>query len=60
MKISLFALGIFFFAIFLVLQLCGVICWSWWWVTALLWIPASLTLISIIVEVIILIIKERK
>jgi len=25
------------FAIFLTLKLCGVIAWSWWWVTAPLW-----------------------
>ena len=28
------------FCIFLVLKLCGVIGWSWWWVTAPLWISA--------------------
>ena len=27
------------FLIFLILKLCGVITWSWWWVTAPLWIP---------------------
>jgi len=27
------------FLIFLVLKLCNVITWSWWWVTAPLWIP---------------------
>ncbi len=25
------------FLIFLTLKLCGVIAWSWWWVTAPLW-----------------------
>lgn len=30
------------FLIFLVLKLCGVITWSWWWVTAPLWIPSAL------------------
>ena len=25
------------FLIFFVLKLCGVITWSWWWVTAPLW-----------------------
>jgi hypothetical protein len=31
------------FLIFLTLKLCGVIDWSWWWVTAPLWaIPALL------------------
>ena len=27
------------FLIFLTLKLCGVIDWSWWWITAPLWIP---------------------
>ena len=27
------------FIVFLVLKLTGVIAWSWWWVTAPLWIP---------------------
>lgn len=30
------------FIVFLVLKLTHVIDWSWWWVTAPLWIPASL------------------
>ena len=29
------------FIVFLVLKLCGVIAWSWWWVTAPLWIPPA-------------------
>ena len=29
------------FFIFLVLKLCGVIKWSWWWVTAPLWMPLT-------------------
>lgn len=33
------------FLIFLTLKLCGVITWSWWWVTAPLWIPFALVLI---------------
>jgi hypothetical protein len=33
------------FYIFLILKLCGVINWSWWWVTAPLWIPILLVLI---------------
>lgn len=32
------------FVVFLILKLCGVISWSWWWVTAPLWIPTSLLL----------------
>ena len=32
------------FLIFMTLKLCGVIEWSWWWVTAPLWIPFALGL----------------
>jgi hypothetical protein len=30
---------------FIVLKLCNVITWSWWWVLAPLWVPIGLTLI---------------
>lgn len=30
------------FLVFLVLKLTGVITWSWWWVTAPLWVPMAL------------------
>lgn len=37
--------GIFaVFLVFLVLKLCHVIDWSWWWVTAPLWIPLAVVL----------------
>ena len=29
---------------FIVLKLCGVIDWSWWWVLAPLWLPAAVVL----------------
>lgn len=35
-------LGTLLFLVFLVLKLCNVIDWSWWWVTAPLWIPVAL------------------
>lgn len=37
-------LGGVLFVVFLVLKLTGVIAWSWWWVTAPLWIPVLLLL----------------
>ena len=40
MKIELAGLPMILFIVFLVLQLCGVISWSWWWVTSPLWIMA--------------------
>ena len=36
--------------VFLVLKLCGVITWSWWWVMAPLWIQLLLVLIIILFE----------
>lgn len=44
------------FIVFLILKLTHVIDWSWWWVTAPLWIGAIIAIIAI---VIILIIKSR-
>jgi hypothetical protein len=41
---------------FIVLKLCNVIDWSWWWVLAPFWIPAGLAVIAIGAY---LIIKER-
>lgn len=38
-------LGNMIFIVFLVLKLCKVIDWSWWWVTAPLWISAGIGLI---------------
>lgn len=35
------------FLVLLILKLCGLIAWSWWWVTAPLWIP--LVLVALIV-----------
>ena len=35
------------FIVFLILKLTAIINWSWWWVTAPLWIPAIIVLIGI-------------
>ena len=49
-------LGTVLFVVFLILKLCNVINWSWWWVTAPLWMPFALGVaIFIIVMIIILI-----
>lgn len=54
-------MGMVLFLIFLVLKLCGIITWSWWWVTAPLWIPIVVGFILIgIVCVIVAIFGERK
>lgn len=36
------------FIVFLILKLCNVITWSWWWITAPLWIPLGIAVICII------------
>jgi Flp pilus assembly protein TadB len=33
---------------FIVLKLCGVISWSWWWVLSPIWISAIITIIILI------------
>ena len=41
-------LGTVLFLIFLVLKLCNVITWSWWWVTSPLWISAILWVLILV------------
>lgn len=41
------------FIVFLVLKLCGVIDWSWWWVTAPLWGPFALLIAGLFIYIII-------
>ena len=55
--------GTILFIVFLILKLTHVINWSWWWVTAPLWISFGLVILFFIVLVIIGAIvdyKERK
>ncbi len=42
-------LGFILFIVFLILKLTDQIDWSWWWITAPLWIPAALVLAAIVV-----------
>lgn len=37
------------FLVFLVLKLTHVISWSWWWITAPLWIPVVLAIVIILI-----------
>ena len=34
--------------VFIVLKLCNVITWNWWWVLSPLWISAGLTLLIVV------------
>ena len=47
-------LGTILFIVFLVLKLTNFIDWSWWWVTAPLWIPFSILLLLIVFSISIL------
>lgn len=38
-----YGLGVVLFAVFLTLKLTGVVDWSWWLVTAPLWLPIAFT-----------------
>lgn len=48
------------FLVFLVLKLTKVITWSWWWVTAPLWIPLVLCLAIVIIVLIVAAVKAIK
>lgn len=46
--------------IFIVLKLCGVIYWSWWWVLAPLWIPVAIVVVIALVVGTVKVILEDK
>lgn len=52
-------LGTILFVVFLVLKLTNFIDWSWWWVTAPLWIPISIFILFVIIVFIIAFIKKK-
>jgi len=43
---------------FVVLKLCGVIAWSWWWVTAPFWGGVALALAILVVAAILFVVGE--
>jgi hypothetical protein len=38
---------------FVVLRLCSVITWSWWWVLAPIWLPAAAMMLTLLIVTII-------
>ena len=52
--------GTVLFIVFLVLKLTNYIDWSWWWITAPVWIPLGLVVMILIVTALVLIVKEIK
>lgn len=53
-----FPLGIILFLIFMTLKLCGVIAWSWWWITAPIWAPILIVLTIFAVVGLVVLIKN--
>ena len=61
MKIELAGLPMILFIVFLILRLCKVIAWSWWWVTCPLWIMAlAVMVLYFVIAVIMELRKYRK
>lgn len=58
MKIELAGLPMILFIVFVVLKLCKVITWSWWWVTSPLWIMGLIIIAAMILYIVIFIIVE--
>ena len=58
MKEACIELDTILFVVFLVLKLTGTIDWSWWWVTAPLWIPVAIGLVFFVIFVVIIGIKK--
>ena len=56
--------GIGFFGLltiaFIVLKLCRVIDWSWWWILSPIWIPILFALVSVFILLIYMIIKNSR
>lgn len=50
MKTSGISLGTVLFIVFLILKLTETITWSWWWVTAPLWIPVAIVVAFLIIS----------
>ena len=46
------------FIVFLILKLTNAIDWSWWWVTAPLWIPLGIAIIALAIVGIIVVLSE--
>lgn len=46
--------------VFVVLKLCGVITWSWWWVLSPIWISFGLVIAILLIAFVFFIIKEER
>lgn len=53
-------LGDVLFIAFLVLKLTNVINWSWWWITAPVWIPIAIVILAVALKILVLVIKSKR
>jgi len=55
-------IGMILFLIFMTLKLTGNIDWSWWWITAPIWMPAGLIAVMFMIAGIVFLreVKRRK
>lgn len=58
MKIELAGLPMILFIVFVILKLCKVITWSWWWVTSPLWIMGIIIVAAMVLYIVVFIIVE--
>ena len=45
---------------FVVLKLCEVIDWSWWWVLSPIWISTALTILVVLIGVIVIYVRDKR
>jgi len=45
---------------FIVLKLCAVIDWSWWWVLSPMWIPLSIVVVIFIIVFIVMVVRAMR
>lgn len=45
---------------FIVLKLCKVIDWSWWWVLSPIWISTALTILIVLIGIIVIYVRDKR
>lgn len=45
---------------FVVLKLCKVIDWSWWWVLSPIWISTALTILVVLIGIVVIYVRDKR
>jgi len=45
---------------FVILKLCKVIDWSWWWVLSPIWISTALTILIVLIGIIVIYVRDKR